>query len=39
MLQGIKFKNYYGNFKDAFNDEEIEYMSVGVVKGYLGIEN
>lgn len=39
MLQGIRFKNYYGNFKDAFSEEEVEYMSVGVVKEYLGIEN
>jgi hypothetical protein len=37
MLQGIKFKNYYGNFKAAFSEEQLESMSVRVVKEYLGI--
>lgn len=37
LLQGIKFKNYYGNFKAVFNDEQMENMSVGVVKEFLAI--
>ncbi|WP_340154101.1 amidohydrolase family protein [uncultured Marivirga sp.] len=37
MLQGIEFKNYYDNFKAVFSEEQLENMSVGVVKEYLGI--
>ncbi|WMN06053.1 alpha/beta fold hydrolase [Marivirga arenosa] len=37
MLQGIAFKNYYGNFQKAFSEQHMEYMSVKVVKEYLGV--
>jgi len=39
LLKGAKFDKYYSNFRKAFNNEQLQYMSVNVPKKYLGIDS
>ncbi len=37
MLQGIKFENYYKNFRAAFNNDQLKFMSFEVPRSFLGV--
>jgi len=37
LLQGIRFERYYNNFRTAFTEDQLRYMSLDVPKSFLGL--
>jgi len=37
MLQGIKFEDYYNNFKQLFTEEQLKHLSLKVPNSFLGL--
>jgi len=37
LLQGLRFNDYYNNFRKVFNEEELDLMKLKVPKNFLGL--